>query len=37
MVESARDLRRNPPEVEAAYQQAPPECVAEILDGELHV
>ena len=37
MVESARDLRRNPPEVEAAYQQAPPECVAEILDGQLHL
>lgn len=27
----------NPPEVEAAFQATPPEMVAEILDGELHV
>jgi Uma2 family endonuclease len=29
-------LEGNPPEVEAAFQQAPPDVVAEILDGELH-
>lgn len=28
---------RNSPSVEAAFQAAPPEMVAEILDGELHV
>jgi Uma2 family endonuclease len=33
----ARDLRKNSDEVEAAYRAAPAECVAEILDGELHV
>lgn len=33
----ARDPDRNPPEVEAAYEAAPPEMVAEILDGELFV
>lgn len=33
---SARDLA-NSPEVEAAFQAVPPECVAEILQGELHV
>jgi Uma2 family endonuclease len=27
--------RRNPPEIEAAFEAAPPEMVAEILDGEL--
>jgi hypothetical protein len=27
----------NPPEVEAAFQAAPPEMTAEILDGELHL
>jgi len=27
----------NPPEVEAAFEATPPEMVAEILDGELHV
>jgi Uma2 family endonuclease len=36
MSEPARDLRKNSAEVEAAYQAAPPECVAEILDGELN-
>ena len=28
---------RNPPSVEAAFQAAPPELSAEILDGELHI
>ena len=28
---------RNAPSVEAAFQAAPPELVAEILDGELHI
>ena len=32
-----RDYSKNLPEVEAAFQAAPEECVAEILDGELHV
>jgi Uma2 family endonuclease len=35
--EPACDYSQNPPEVEAAFQAAPPECVAEILDGELFV
>ena len=37
MSEPARDLSKNPAEVEAAFLAAPPECVAEILDGELFV
>ena len=31
------DLYKNSPEVEAAFLAVPEECVAEILDGELHV
>src|SRR5688500_9281725 len=30
-------LGRNSPEVEAAFEAAPPEVVAEILDGALHL
>jgi Uma2 family endonuclease len=37
MSDPARDLTNNSAEVEAAFRAAPPECVAEILDGELHV
>jgi Uma2 family endonuclease len=33
----ARDYSKNRPEVEAAFQAVPRECVAEILDGELFV
>jgi Uma2 family endonuclease len=33
---TARAPTGNPPEVEAAFEAAPPEVVAEILDGELH-
>jgi len=33
--EPARDYSKNSAEVEAAFQAAPAECVAEILDGEL--
>jgi Uma2 family endonuclease len=37
VAEPARSLERNPPEVEAAFEAAPPEVVAEILDGQLHL
>jgi Uma2 family endonuclease len=37
MSEAARDLGKNSAEVEAAYQAAPADSIAEILDGELHV
>jgi Uma2 family endonuclease len=37
MSQPPRDYSKNLPEVEAAFQAAPPECVAEILDGELFV
>lgn len=33
----ASDLYKNSAEVEAAFLAVPEECVAEILDGELHV
>ena len=35
--EPPRDFSKNSPEVEAAFQAVPEECVAEILDGELFV
>jgi Uma2 family endonuclease len=37
MSQPPRDYSKNLPEVEAAFQAAPAECVAEILDGELFV
>ena len=37
MSEPARDLHKNSAEVETAFLAAPPECVAEIVDGELFV
>jgi Uma2 family endonuclease len=37
MSQPAHDYSKNLPEVEAAFQAAPAECVAEILDGELFV
>ncbi|MFL5352835.1 Uma2 family endonuclease [Archangium sp.] len=33
----SESTERNPPSTEAAFQAVPPEMVAEILDGELHV
>jgi Uma2 family endonuclease len=35
--EDPESTERNSPSVEAAYQAAPPEMVAEILNGELHL
>lgn len=37
MGDPARDQRSNPPEAEAAFQATPPDLVAEMIDGELHV
>ncbi len=37
MSQPARDTSKNSPEVEAAFEAAPAECVAEILDGDLSV
>jgi Uma2 family endonuclease len=37
MSQAAKDQRRNSPEVEAAFGAVPPDQVAEIVGGELHV